>query len=317
MKRAMLIFAAGLCLTVPVGPAMGATWVAVTKKCPIGGNKFRTREMRSNSTFGQRPDGRPYSPSPIPPIDECPDNGFVIFNDDFTTKEIARLTALVASSEYQALRATETLHYRAWWLMERLGRDPYQLAARLLTASWESDHDWQRKARYQAQFVRQALALEFTEARRDDWFWLRMRGANALRELGRFVESDAVISSTYVRQRLPTDPAQLAGAGRFAEGLRALNRDRNSFSEPANLIPPHVAVERCGGEGLTPVEIEVCKGKVVRDELVRRSERRSVYARTAAPVIASAEARIAQEIAREVEQAEDYAASSTAQADRR
>ena len=40
-----------------------------------------------------------------------------------------------SKAEYQAMRGVETPHFRVWWLMEQLGRDPYDRAGALLRAS--------------------------------------------------------------------------------------------------------------------------------------------------------------------------------------
>lgn len=262
-----------------INSAEATTWVPIKVKCPVGGKAFQTRVMASNTIFGQRPDGRSFSPSPIPWIDECPDNGFVIFEEKFTKEEIKNLTALVMSSEYQALRQNETRHYRAWWLMERLGRDAYSTAIAALIATWGTDEDAVRKARYQDQFVAVVVKLNFSEEKRDSWFWLRMRAANALRERGRFPESDALIQETMLPARMPAEADQLAGATRLAEGLRALNKDRNPNPHPANLLPPRVAIDRCAEQGLSKAELDACGGpevKAEQDELSKwREEQRT------------------------------------------
>lgn len=284
-------------------PARATTWFEVTKECPIGGKKFKSQEMGSNSYFGQRPDGRPYSPSPIPPIDECPDNGFVIFDETFTKEELSQLTSLVASSEYKELQASETRHYRAWWLMKKIGRDPYQLAIRLLFASWETDQNSDRKARYQSAFASQALALEFSEERRENWFWLRMRAANALRETGSFEDSEAVISSAMVAERMPRETDQQEGANWLAQGLRALNADRNAHPEPANLIPPRMALERCQIKDISAAETKACDSQAVKDEAEEQRKWRETAAEDASPSAAADAATAAAEAAEDAAKA--------------
>lgn len=242
------------------------TYAPVKITCPIGGEKFDSLAMMSNTTFGQRPDGRPYSPTPIPPIDECPGNGFVIFDDQLTKADKVALAPIVASPEYQALRASETPHYRAWWLMSRISRDPYALASSLIVASWGSDGDAARKSRYQSAFVDAAMALNRDDAHAGDWFWLRLRAANALRELGRFDAAAALIESLDQPALLPTDTDQRAGAAELIAGLRALVADRNTSAEPANLIPPRMAIERCKEPSLSPAETSACSGDAVRAE---------------------------------------------------
>lgn len=293
MKTAVrLALAAGLALS--ASGSMATTWAEVTLKCPIGGKKFKTSSMASNSYFGQRPDGRPYSPMPVTPLFECPDNGFVLYKEKFSQDEIARLTPLVASAEYQAMRQTETQYYRAWWLMEQVGASRLGRISNLMVAGWESDSDAPRKARYQAAFVTAVGAFERDPASPVDWFWLNLRAANALRELGRFDESTARLDAIDQPNLLPTDEDQLTAAKRVIAGLRALNADRNTASEPANLIPARMAIVRCKQEGLSPAEQSVCSGDEVKSEIAEQaglaSEDRQAAARASQAAKAAAAA---------------------------
>lgn len=308
----MLVLAMAAFAGFGAAPSQATTWFEVTIKCPIGGKKFKSAEMGSNSYFGQRPDGRPYSPSPIPPISECPDNGFVIFDRELPKTAIDRLAPLVASDEYQALRKTETRHYRASWLMERIGHNGYDRAYELMIAGWESDDQPERKARYQTEFAAAVLALERGDARRDDWFWLRLRAANALRETGRFDEAGAVITATYRPEYFPSDADESNGAKFLVEGLRDLLHDRNRTAEPANLIPPMEAIMRCRLDGLSAAETAACASPRVREAFEdRRKDDLSEgqdEAATAASAAASDAAAAATEAANEAAEAARSAA---------
>lgn len=289
MKSAVrLALAAGLALS--ASGSMATTWAEVTLKCPIGGKKFKTSSMASNSYFGQRPDGRPYSPMPVTPMFECPDNGFVLYKEKFSQDEIARLTPLVASAEYQAMRQTETQYYRAWWLMEKVGASRLGRITNLMVAGWESDADAPRKARYQTAFVAAVGAFERDPASPADWFWLNLRAANALRELGRFDESVARLDAIDKTNLLPTDEDQLSAAKRVITGLRALNADRNTASEPANLIPARMAIVRCKQEGLSPAEQSACSGDEVKSEIAEQAKWRTEFDDAAADAAAAAKA---------------------------
>ena len=57
--------------------------------------------------------GAVIDPRPLP---TCPKDGFVVFKEQFTAEEQDRLRAIVASKEYQSLRATESDYYVAAWL---------------------------------------------------------------------------------------------------------------------------------------------------------------------------------------------------------
>ncbi len=248
---------AGLMLALlPGAPALATTFMPQHFTCPIGGEKFDAQVMGSNTTFGARPDGMPYSPMPIYPLVICPGNGFILFDGSFTPAETAELTAAVASPEFQALRTSDTSYYRAWWLMRRIGRDPHALASTLLQASWEAEGA--QKARYQAEFVVAVRELKRDNGAEQSWLWLNLRAANALRELGRFDEVPAVLKAIDKPELLPAAPEQYAGVRRMIDGLRVLAAEGNRASEPATLIPRGAAVERCREPGLTASEEAFC-----------------------------------------------------------
>lgn len=263
-----------LAIGVATPPATQATTMFPEKfTCPVGGETFEDYVIGSYSTFGQRPDGRSYGTLPIYPIVECPGNGFLLFQDEFTKEEIAALEPLVASAEYQAMRTSETPNYRAWWLMTRLGRDPLELTSALLRASWESDHDRDRKARYQTAFVAAATGLARSSENAEPWFWYNLRASNALRELGQFVEAAALLDRIDQPALLPADPDQLEGARYLIDGLRVLIGERNGLSEPASLIPVREAAFRCvmHSPPLSPSEREACSGQEVMEEIAEFS----------------------------------------------
>src|ERR1044071_2603328 len=122
-------------------------------ECPLGGKKFQYRATTTSSTWGSRPDGKPYGSWTFPmPLPVCPDNGLVVFSE-FSPEQIEQLAPLVASEEYQRMRATESPYYLAHWLMRELGSPRLLIVSSLLQASWESDANAKRKARYQQEFV--------------------------------------------------------------------------------------------------------------------------------------------------------------------
>jgi len=232
--------------------------------CPVGGEKFKAMVIGSMTTWGQRPDGMPYGTTTIVPLTECPGNGFVFFEEKFEKADVERLTPLVTGAEYQSLRLTDTPYFRAWWLMNRLGRDPYDTAQTLLVASWEGGPDLSRKARYQRSFVASVDALPMSAAKKSDWFWLSLRSANLFRELGDFDKSTALLVKIDQPDTLPTDKDSLEDARYMIDALKLLNADRNAKSEPTNLIPPMVALDYCAAStGLTPAEVSACKGPAI------------------------------------------------------
>jgi hypothetical protein len=246
------------------GPAQATTIYPQKFVCPVGGQKFRADVIGSMTSWGQRPDGRRYGTTPIVPLTECPGNGFIFFDDKFEPDEVAKLTPLVLSPEYQAMRKSDTPRFRAWWLMDHLGRDPFDLTFALLGATWEADGEPGKKSRYQRMLVDAAAKLPWAEDKRSNWFWLNLRAANALRELGEFDKSQDRLAALDSPSRLPTDADELQGARMLIDGLKALNSERNAALEPANLIPPMEAGLRCQSAELTPTEVKACAGPEIQ-----------------------------------------------------
>jgi hypothetical protein len=262
-RRLTLAFVALAFASLPQ-TAQTTTMFEVKRSCPIGGESFKGFEIGSSSSWGHRPDGRSYGSLPIYPLPECPSNGFVMFEDKFSSSEIATLAQFVESPEYQRMRITETSYYRAWWLMNKIGRSPFELAEKLLVASWQTDEDEGRKTRYQSEYVSAAQALVRTEYTKEQWFALRLRAANAMRELRRFDEAGEALKALDDEGLLPSEKDQRRGAQFLLVGLQRLVTERNAAAEPANLIPPGEAIERCHVEraSLSQSEIDACKGPV-------------------------------------------------------
>ncbi len=250
-------------------PALATTFVKQKFVCPIGGEKFEANVVASNSTFGQRPDGKPYSPLPVYPIVECPQNGFLLFDEEFTSDELQQLRIAVESAEFQAMRATDTPHYRAYWLKEKVGREPLQKIWSLTQAGWETDQDWDRKVRYKAALIAEITSLKRTEDNADSWFWYNLRAANALRELGYYGKADALLDRVYQTDQIPADEDNAKNAAFFVEELRALIAEENPVVEPANLVPSEIAAFRCvvPHSVLSSSELKACESKEIIDAI--------------------------------------------------
>jgi hypothetical protein len=262
MRYAILCAAAALAGSVP---ASATTLFPQDFVCPVGGEKFTADVIGSMTSWGQRPDGRRYGTSPIIPLTECPGNGFVYFKDEFSKAEAEQLTPLVLAPDYQALRTSESPFFRGWWLMSRTAQDPFDTSWMLLAASWDSDSDPARKARYQRAFIDSVRSLTWSEGKRSSWFWLNLRAANALRELGEFEASTQLLTSLDQANRLPLDADELKGARFLLDGLRLLNSEKNATPEPASLIPDMEAARRClkSGPSLTASEVRACQSDTV------------------------------------------------------
>lgn len=185
--------------------------------CPVGGETFEAWRSGTYSTYGARPDGKPYSYMPFPfPLPECPSNRLVIF-DDYTPAEVTKLTTLIATPDYRALVARDVPHYPAAWLATRIGRAEPESLWLLLRAIWSvtpdelTNGDATLAERYQTEFAARVAALPATTSPTDRRA-LAARAANALRQLGRFEEAEAMRrTAVAITPASDEDPDETAG----------------------------------------------------------------------------------------------------------
>ncbi|HYD39061.1 MAG TPA: hypothetical protein VEA60_15695 [Allosphingosinicella sp.] len=246
MRNLFAVAAAALALA--AAPAAAGVPVTETMTCPIGGGSFAFTTTASYSTYGERPDGKPYGSWTFPlALPECPDNGLVLYKD-YTPEEVARLEPLVASEAYQALRKEDTPYYRAYWLMKAMGLGPERYLWALLQAGWEAEPRPELRARYLAELAEASAAVPPRPA---DLNWIGMEGRaiNALREIGRFDEASERLA------RVPLAGLDMAGESQEAKSrrawhgyftsLKAVIGRRDSSVEPLEMLPRTVAFGRC------------------------------------------------------------------------
>jgi hypothetical protein len=212
--------------------------------CPIGGEQFTYVTTASYSTFGARPDGKPFGSWRFPldmPI--CPSNGLVLYRE-FTAEELAKLTPAIATDAYRGL-AAETQYYRAAWLEEQLAPGTEIVAGLLLQASWESDEQPTRKARYQREMIAAEAEVRHG-SETQQWFW-RARIINAWRELGEFDKASALLTALDLASLRPSTPPAAEQDGKLNERgkayylkfftrLKAVIARRDMSAEPADMM---------------------------------------------------------------------------------
>ncbi len=250
--------AAGVAVTLMslASVASAGTPYPVGMKCPVGGESFTYIDTMSSSTWGRRADGKPYSSWEEPkPLAECPGNRLVIFTR-FTPEQIEQLKPILASPEYKAL-LNETTYYRTRWLGTALKIPNVPDVWLLLQASWQTDRDPARKARYQSEMV---AAVDAEPVAADHgWFVNQLRAVNAERELGRFDAATARIARLrealskplpYADDKTPDATPENHEAARKAQ-LATLDKQavviarREAGSEPLELIAPRTAARKC------------------------------------------------------------------------
>jgi hypothetical protein len=250
-----LILAAGLAAA-PLFAASAGAPVTEHKICPIGGAAFDFTTTASYSTYGTRPDGKPYGSWTFPlALPECPDNGLVMYKE-YSDEEVEKLKPLVASDAYQALRREDTSYYRAYWLMREMGLGPEEYLWALLQASWQADDKPELRARYQSELVEGSAKAE-PKPEDLNWIGMEARAVNALRELGRFDEALARLDKvplTPLDVQVPAGAADSAPVRQakqrrawlaYFKELRAVIDRRDPASEPFDLIPRRLALGRC------------------------------------------------------------------------
>ena len=198
MHRAL---AASLAILAFVATAQATRIVPVQKTCPIGGAKYESFEIMSTSQFGMRLDLRPNGPAAHLPWDECP-NGFVVWKDAFTPDEIAKLTPVVASAEYQQMRKEHTTAYLVVHLQRALGVGDSDLAWLLLKAAWEAeDHKEELRQRYLSQAQPAMIARAKSRTSHDEEWWAAsIVAAEIERQRGRFTEALALLAALPVSE---------------------------------------------------------------------------------------------------------------------
>ncbi|MFM7378896.1 MAG: hypothetical protein ACKO1O_12345 [Erythrobacter sp.] len=253
MRRAAIVLA----MAVWSLPAHAGYPVETKVTCPVGGEKFTFVTTGSYSTFGERPDGKPYGSWTFPlALPECPSNHLVVYRG-FKPEEVAPLTALVKSRDYKALKR-ETPYFRAAWLAERMDRtDPLAGPFLLLRATWETDGDPETKARYQRAFAAAASARPVDPADTASLI-LRYRLANAYRELGEAALASAALGALPMGaldvevptgDDVPYAVQSDAKTRRYLLGMiprmRAAIAAGDTASEPLDLMDPDFVAGRC------------------------------------------------------------------------
>lgn len=219
--------------------------------CPVGGEQFAAWQPSMYSTYGERPDGRPYSYLHFPfPLPECPSNKLIAF-DTFSKAETQKLAGLITTAEYKRLIEADTTYYRAYWLATALGRPKPQALGLLLSAIWQvspgelkeegGEKRDPRVARYQDTFISKVRALDAAIADKDK-MWLQARAANAARQMRQFGAAERLrrqAEETLAR----TDEKR--GWDIYLSKLREVIKRGDASLEPLDMIPRQEVASAC------------------------------------------------------------------------
>lgn len=265
-----------------IAPAHAGMPVTQEMTCPVGGEKFSFTTTGSYSTWGGRPDGKPYGSWRFPlDLPECPGNGLVVYKE-FASADLPRLRALVDSADYKALRK-ERPYYRAAWLMRGMGESAADVAWNINVASWQADGEPALKRRYQEEFVRAVDALgSDAGGSKVERFAMEIRAANAERELGRFDAAAARIGRV-PRPALPAaaapakagsaagwrareDLERRRGWNGFADALAVVIKRRDPSSEPLDMLDGRTRRARCQALPNQGNDEPLCRGDATAGE---------------------------------------------------
>lgn len=281
-------WAAGLALAGWGALAGASTFVTTTTMCPVGGESFSHRAYASYSSFGSLPDGMPIGSAEFPiELTACPENGLVLYRD-FEEDEIETLSRFVLSPEYQRLREDEQPYYRAFRIATVMGDDEQQRGGLLQAAWWQAKNagNAEQSARYGDEFVRWA-ARQPDDSTSLIAVVIRVRAVNALRELGRFAEAEALRSSLHspplAESASERDQGEVDGLMVFVDRLAAPIARGDASRAPIDLMSLRQAAFRCANSEdaaeLSPFDKVYCARPELQDDIasvraLRASERR-------------------------------------------
>ena len=155
----------------------------------------------------------------------------------YTAEELARIPGLIASEEWTAL-LSQTRHQRAYWLAKQLGRPAIDRFNLLLHAPWGADNDGQRQAALKLLASDMPALLDEVGLDEGATYYFRYVVIDALRQLGRFDDAQAMLAS--VERSTPDEPLPPrpedrfykydGAASRMAETLQQRVTDRFAIS---------------------------------------------------------------------------------------
>lgn len=236
-RRFAIAAAVSVAVAVVAAPATASIPFPTRITCPTDGRVVETWQVMAYSTWGERPDGKPYGSAEFPlPLVECAD-GLVMYENEFGAEAAARLRPLVASLEYSALGAAgHSSYYRAYWLMRQMEEPAHDQLAFLVQAIWQTDDRPELRRLYLRELLDRHAESQAVEGPLR--LALRARAINALRELGRFDEASAMIRSTsFDAAAVRLQRREVRAWRRVYRQLAALVARRDTAIEPKSMIP--------------------------------------------------------------------------------
>lgn len=157
--------------------------------CPVDGEKFKFKKSKIQRRFTTMLDGQHYgvliSPEPVP---KCPKDGFVVFRNDFSDKELRIIKQYVDSQEYRDDSLTETHYWLAYKIQEKISAPEIRF---LQYATWEAYNliDPEKYSKYANELIKAIDKME--DPSNEDIF---LKG-ELYRRLGNFKKSDEIFNA--------------------------------------------------------------------------------------------------------------------------
>lgn len=175
--------------------------------CPLGGEKFKALRLGTHSTYGRHFDLSPVSYMKLPPpIPVCPSNGFVMYKENFSKKELDKIKSYISSQTYRAWMGKNTSGFLYAKILHHMEPDE-SLIFPYLRASWEADGCDDKLYRKYALLALKELerTLAGAQPKTGDqkfWTWHILR-ANFYRRLGRFEQAEKQLNVALHHKQLP------------------------------------------------------------------------------------------------------------------
>jgi hypothetical protein len=136
-KMLQILF--GLVLLIGNTSANASVIRATPMTCPIDGEKFEAFLSHSHTIAGRYLDLKPYGAVAAPqPVAKCPTSGFLIWKDNFSEEELARLRDFLKTDTWNKLKEHHTDYYLIAKLQEHVGYSQSDVKFTLLQATWEA-----------------------------------------------------------------------------------------------------------------------------------------------------------------------------------
>lgn len=236
--------------------------------CPVGGAKFTQDVGYYAMPLVQFADGSWLGDIEIDvQIPECPGTGLVLIPHyenpdasgqlsyrDYTPEQLARLPALLGSSDFSNLRR-KSRHERAQWLATQLGMPATTRMQLLIRASWAARDPAERRRLVERIAEEGPVLVDAYATPEAAKLPTRLLVANALRELGRFDEAEAQLDS--IRASIPTDadikdPDNTRALGTMLAGLYDAIEYRDDDRFPLALSSEKWVSQACNSSDLPP-----------------------------------------------------------------